>query len=257
MDIMHQTDEKLVQKWEPVLEGIDSDYTRRVTAQLLENQAKSIVEERISEDLSTGATTTGQLGTFQKFAFPLVRRVYPQLLANSLVGVQPMQGPVSQVFYLGNDRVYGDDVQTIYSKFNLTYKGLYNSTIGSTSGDAGSNDGTFDGATGVGLDGDQAASGFDVSNVLDQGAASSLAGNGAPSGTMGGQIAAFPNSSALMAWQLSAGERLTGTGIPEMTFHIEQEAVVANTRKMSGNSLTFFLRSFSLRSTVSLLKTFA
>ena len=71
MDIMHQTDEKLVQKWEPVLEGVDSEYTRRVTAQLLENQAKSIVEERISENLSTGATTTGQLGTFQKFAFPL------------------------------------------------------------------------------------------------------------------------------------------------------------------------------------------
>jgi hypothetical protein len=35
-----------------------------------------------------------------------------------------------------------------------------------------------------------------------------------------------------MGYQLSAGERLTGTGIPEMTFHIEQEAVVANTRKM-------------------------
>jgi len=231
MDIMHQTDEKLVQKWEPVLEGIDSDYTRRVTAQLLENQAKSIVEERISEDLSTGATTTGQLGTFQKFAFPLVRRVYPQLLANSLVGVQPMQGPVSQVFYLGNDRVYGDDVQTVYSKFNLTYKGLYNSTIGSTSGTADGNEGTFDGSTGTGLDGDQAASGFDVSNVLNMDA-TQLSGNGAPSGTMGGQIAAFPQSSALMAWQLSAGERLSGSGIPEMTFHIEQEAVVANTRKM-------------------------
>jgi hypothetical protein len=49
---------------------------------------------------------------------------------------------------------------------------------------------------------------------------------------MGGQIGAWPNSSVLMGWQLSAGERLTGTGIPEMTFHIEQEAVVANTRKM-------------------------
>ena len=231
MDIMHQTDEKLVQKWEPVLEGIDSDYTRRVTAQLLENQAKSIVEERISEDLSTGATTTGQLGTFQKFAFPLVRRVYPQLLANSLVGVQPMQGPVSQVFYLGNDRVYGDDVQTVYSKYNLTYKGLYNSTIGSTSGGPTAAGGTFDGNLGVGLDGDQAASGFDVSNVLAMND-TDLSGNGAPSGTMGGQIAAFPNSSALMAWQLSAGERLSGSGIPEMTFHIEQEAVVANTRKM-------------------------
>ena len=116
MDIMHQTDETLVQKWEPVLEGIDSDYTRRVTAQLLENQAKSIMEERLNESISDGATTTGQLGTFQKFAFPLVRRVYPQLLANSLVGVQPMQGPVSQVFYLGNDRNYGPTKQTVYSK---------------------------------------------------------------------------------------------------------------------------------------------
>jgi len=229
MDIMHRTDEKLVQKWEPVLEGIDNDYTRRVTAQLLENQAKSIVEERISEDISTAATTTGQLGTFQKFAFPLVRRVYPQLLANSLVGVQPMQGPVSQVFYLGNDRAIGDDIQTVYSKFNLTYRGQTASTIGSQR----SGNGTFDGLTGSGLDQDSAAGGFDTSNVLNfSGGATPLQGNGAPSGTMGGQIAAFPNSEALMGYQVSAGERLTGTGIPEMTFHIEQEAVVANTRKM-------------------------
>lgn len=229
MDIMHRTDEKLVQKWEPVLEGIDSDYTRRVTAQLLENQAKSIVEERISEDISPAATTTGQLGTFQKFAFPLVRRVYPQLLANSLVGVQPMQGPVSQVFYLGNDRAIGSDIQTVYSKFNLTYRGQTASTIGSQR----SGNGTFDGLTGSGLDQDGAAGGFDTSNVLNFSAgAGQLQGNGAPSGTMGGQIAAFPNADAIMGYQLSAGERLTGTGIPEMTFHIEQEAVVANTRKM-------------------------
>ena len=231
MDIMHQTDEKLVQKWEPVLEGVDSEYTRRVTAQLLENQAKSIVEERLSESISPGATTTGQLGTFQKFAFPLVRRVYPQLLANSLVGVQPMQGPVSQVFYLGNDRAYGNTTQTVYSKFNLTYRGLYNSTIGSTSGTGGT--GTFDGGTDGGLDGDLAVNGFDVSNVLNfSGGATELEGNGAPSGTMGGKIAAWPNEQAIMGWQVSAGERLAGTGIPEMTFHIEQEAVVANTRKM-------------------------
>ena len=231
MDIMHRTDETLVQKWEPVLEGIDSEYTRRVTAQLLENQAKSIVEERISEDITTATTTTGQLGTFQKFAFPLVRRVYPQLLANSLVGVQPMQGPVSQVFYLGNDRAIGDNVQTVYSKFNLTYRGLTNSTIGSLS--AGSTgQGTFDGGTSNGLDGDDAAAGFDLSNVLRSDDGSDIQGNGAGSGTMGGQIAAWPNASAVMGYQLSAGERLTGTGIPEMTFHIEQEAVVANTRKM-------------------------
>ena len=233
MDIMHQTDDSLVQKWEPVLEGIDSDYTRRVTAQLLENQAKSIVQERLSEDISTGTTTTGQLGTFQKFAFPLVRRVYPKLLANSLVGVQPMQGPVSQVFYLGNDRVANDTVQTIYSKFNLTYRGLTASKIGSDSG-SGAAGGTFDGATNTGLDGDIAGeSGFDLSNVLNTASGSAeIKGNGAPSGTFGGQIAAFPNADAVMGFNVSGGERLSGTGIPEMTFHIEQEAVVANTRKM-------------------------
>ena len=256
MEMMHRTDDTLVQKWEPVLEGIDSDYTRRVTAQLLENQAKSIVQERLSEDISAAATTTGQLGTFQKFAFPLVRRVYPQLLANSLVGVQPMQGPVSQVFYLGNSRARNGganaaDVQTVYSKYNLTYRGLTASSIGSVAaGTAGvgangadpGNLGVFrtdtaNPGTGAGLDGDDAQSGFDVSNVLamggeSDGTLSSLVGAGAPSGTMGGRIGAWPNPTALMGFNISAGERLTGTGIPEMTFHIEQEAVVANTRKM-------------------------
>ena len=225
-----QHDETLVQKWEPVLEGIDNNYTRKVTAQLLENQAKSIVEDKINESLSTGATTTGQLGTFQKFAFPLVRRVYPQLIANNIVGVQPMAGPVSQVFYLGNSRVTGDVVQTMYSKFNLTPRGLFASKIGSTSGAGGT--GTFDGGTGAGLDGDEAANGFDVSNVLNTVDNSSIQGNGAPSGTMGGKLAAFPASSYAYGWNLSAGERLAGTGIPEMTFHVEQEAVEAKTRKM-------------------------
>lgn len=254
MDIMHQTDETLVQKWEPVLEGIGEDYTRRVIAQLLENQAKSIVQEktRLAEDITAATTTTGQLGTFTKFAFPLVRRVYPKLIANSIVGVQPMQGPVSQVFYLGNSRAKNGaaggstDIQTVYSKYNLTYRGLTTSSIGSLSGipgqegllDATQGDpgGTLgaDGVrgTGDGLDGDTAAeNGFDVSNVL-AGSGVTIEGVGAPSGTMGGQIAAWPNPEAVFGYNLSGGERLTGTGIPEMTFHIEQEAVVAQTRKM-------------------------
>jgi len=257
MDIMHQTDETLVQKWEPVLEGVDDDYTRRVTAQLLENQAKSIVEEKLqmNEAITAAATTTGQLGTFQKFAFPLVRRVYPKLIANSLVGVQPMQGPVSQVFYLGNSRAKDGGLgananQTVFSKFNLTYAGNVAQRIGSASGTAAERNvygggtsigqGTFvdeDGeqltTSSAGLDGDLAGNGFDVSNVLaGTSSMDEMFGAGAPSGTMGGQIAAWPNVNFVGGYNLSGGERLTGTGIPEMTFHIEQEAVVANTRKM-------------------------
>ena len=102
---------------------------------LLENQAKAIVSERVDEVVGTDApTTVGKLGTFQKFAFPLVRRVYPQLLANNLVGVQPMQGPVSQIFYLGHDRnrLGGQteaNRETIFSRFNLTYGNLTSSAL--------------------------------------------------------------------------------------------------------------------------------
>jgi hypothetical protein len=96
-------------------------------------------------------------------------------------------------------------------------------------------DGAQFGPKSAGLDGDDADDGFDLSNVLatsPSGALTEMQGAGAPSGTMGGQIAAWPNTNFVGGYNLSGGERLTGTGIPEMTFHIEQEAVVANTRKM-------------------------
>jgi len=226
----------LVEKWEPALEGIQDDYVRRTTAQLLENQAKQIVSERLNEvAVNTGTTTVGQLGTFQKFAFPLVRRVYPELIANKIVGVQPMQGPVSQIFYLGNSRVANTTVETVYSKYKMTYRGLNNEKIGSRLDDSqlegaaagGINNQTMSLALagGSGLDIDIASNNWSTSSVLDISA-------GGTSATFGGKIASFPNPNTIMGWTVSGGERLTGTGIPELQFHIQQQAVVAGTRKM-------------------------
>lgn len=233
MDSMYVHDEQLVQKWEPVLDGIKTDYAKRVTAQLLENQAKAIVEQKMINE-ADAPTSVGNLGTFAKFAFPLIRRVYPDLIASNFVGVQPMQGPVSQVFYLGHSRHHGAGgrSETIYSKFNMTPLGMAASAIGSASGN-GFSVNTFTGTTG-GLDGDLAASGgFDVSNVLAYGVANGFAsGYGWPSSTMGGRLAAFPNANATMGWIVSAGERLSGDQIPELSIHIEQEAVISRTRKM-------------------------
>ena len=78
MDMMEMgASDDLVQKWGPALDGIENDYTKRVTAQLLENQLKSAQQEQIDEAaVGTGTTTVGSLGTFQKFAFPLARRVF-------------------------------------------------------------------------------------------------------------------------------------------------------------------------------------
>ena len=199
-------DSATLAKWAPVLEGIEDSYTQRVTAQLLENQAKAIVSEKLDE----AQTGTQDLGTFQKFAFPLVRRVFPELIANKICGVQPMSGPVSQIFYLGSDRTGAGTTRNIYSKYDLTWGGMETSAIGGLA--ATIDDSTYD-LTNMGISGD---------------------GAGSPSSTYGGQIANFPPAASGSTWgfAMDAGEILTGTGIPDMTFHIEQQPVVARTRKM-------------------------
>ena len=212
---MLEDNSELLTKWEPVLEGIKNDYTKKVTAQLLENQAKSIIAEKNDRiDEADAPTTVGKLGTFQKFAFPLVRRVYPQLIANSIVGVQPMGGPVSQIFYLGADRVAGawGRTETIYNKYRLTYAGMVAS-------------GNFNGPN-VAATGATAANGGQYFSAIFGDA------TGAPSTTMGGQIAMWPDASTILGYAVSAGEALTGDQIPEMNMHIEQQPVVARTRKM-------------------------
>ena len=207
---MLEENPEILTKWEPVLEGINNDYTRKVTAQLLENQAKSILSENADRvDEVAAPTTVGKLGTFQKFAFPLIRRVYPQLIANSIVGVQPMGGPVSQIFYLGHDRHLGETprTETVYSKYRLTYGGNTASSIftgnGHVAGGAGTNFSAILGDT-----------------------------SGAPSTTMGGQIASWPDSQTILGYSVSAGEALSDDEIAEINMHIEQQPVVARTRKM-------------------------
>jgi hypothetical protein len=217
MDIMEMgASDELTAKWGPALDGIENDYTKRVTAQLLENQLKAAQQDRVDEAAVGGGTTTvGALGTFQKFAFPLVRRVFPELIANSLVSVQPMSGPVSQVFYLGSSRAYGADRETLYSKYNLTYRGLTTGRVNPST-------------EGVDVDGDA----FPSSQEFG---VSALSGTFTDGANMASAISKWPNTgpaSGGHGWSVSAGELLTGTGIPEVSLHIEQQAVIARTKKM-------------------------
>jgi len=208
---------KLCDKWAPILEGIEDPYIKESTARLLENQARYLVSE---EAIGTGGTTTGKIGTFQKFAFPMVRRIMPELLAHKLCGVQPMDGPVSQIFYLGHSRVAdGGRVETVYSKYALTYNNRVASALPSISGIHG---GWVD-ASGTSL----AISGLNAAGTGPK----SDARPAILSGSIGGFIAKFPNAATLTQFNISAGERLTTTGIPEINLHIEQQPVVARTRK--------------------------
>ena len=91
---------RLVEKWSKtgLLKGLDES-RREDMATLLENQAAQVLKE-VSD-------VQGELRGFQQIAFPIVRRVFGNLIANDIVSVQPMSLPSGLLFYL--DYTYGTD----------------------------------------------------------------------------------------------------------------------------------------------------
>ena len=72
-----------------------SESKAQTVAQLLENQAVELRNQLINEE-----SVTNQVAGYNKIAFPLVRRVFGQLLATELVAVQPMSLPSGLLFFL-------------------------------------------------------------------------------------------------------------------------------------------------------------
>jgi len=83
---------ELESRWKKtgLLDGIEDRTVRSNTAVLLENQRL----------INESATDTGDVAQFKRISIPLVRRVYPQLIANKIVSVQPLLGPTGLVYYL-------------------------------------------------------------------------------------------------------------------------------------------------------------
>ena len=77
-----------------LLEGLQGQ-KRTVMATTLENTRKYL-----SESASAGATSAGNVATLNRVILPVIRRVMPTVIANELVGVQPMTGPVGQIHTL-------------------------------------------------------------------------------------------------------------------------------------------------------------
>jgi hypothetical protein len=77
-----------------LLEGLKGN-RKSVMDVTLENTRKYI-----NESASTGATSAGNVATLNRVILPVIRRVMPTVIANDLVGVQPMTGPVGQIHTL-------------------------------------------------------------------------------------------------------------------------------------------------------------
>jgi len=121
----------LLEKWNPVLDytsdnvaPIEDDHTRLNTAMLLENQESWCLNEASNlaggggSVFSNGGNNIGQYGNqipnsytqgdtyatgdyrLPKILIPMIRRTFPELITNEIVGVQPMSGPVGLAFAL-------------------------------------------------------------------------------------------------------------------------------------------------------------
>jgi len=90
-----------VSDWLPVLKKCQEVGPGKfgLMAAILENQYKYL-DPKNRNVLFEDATTTGDIADFTRFALPLIRKSYPRLISDNLVGVQPMSQPASLLFYI-------------------------------------------------------------------------------------------------------------------------------------------------------------
>jgi hypothetical protein len=125
MELLHidkSKAESLVEKWAPVLDyssnkvaPISDERVRLNTAMILENQEKWCFEasnQAGGTGSVFGTVNAGQYGgavpnsdtyatgdsRLPKVLIPMLRRTFPELITNEIVGVQPMTGPVGLAF---------------------------------------------------------------------------------------------------------------------------------------------------------------
>jgi len=79
---------------EALMEGLKGS-RRSTMSVILENTRKYL-----KENASAGSTASGNIATLNRVILPVIRRVMPTVIANELVGVQPMTGPVGQIHTL-------------------------------------------------------------------------------------------------------------------------------------------------------------
>jgi hypothetical protein len=70
---------------------------KKVMETVLENTFREL---KLMENATAGATNSSNVATLNKVILPVIRRVMPTVIANEIIGVQPMTGPVAQIHTL-------------------------------------------------------------------------------------------------------------------------------------------------------------
>jgi hypothetical protein len=136
------TDKTITENWEntksALLEGLEGQRKETMGA-ILEN-----TQTYLAEAATAGATGAGNVAALNKVILPVIRRVMPTVIANEIVGVQPMTGPVGQIHTLrvryadsfnstsGTDTTAGEEALSPF-KIAEGYSGAVDDKAASTS----------------------------------------------------------------------------------------------------------------------------
>ena len=206
--------EYLQEKWAPILNheglgGINDAHKRMVTAVLLENQERTIREEK--EFLSEAPTnsTGSSIDNFDPVLISLIRRAMPNLVAYDLAGVQPMNGPTGLIFAMRSRFSTQGGTEALFDEADT---GFSNSGIGSATPYVAGQEANV----GLGITGLQAAG----SNPSNPGLLSPTAQTQGAYGVGQGMDTAFSE------------ELGDGQSFNEMAFSIEKVTVTAKSRAL-------------------------
>jgi len=256
----------LLEKWSPVLDytsdkvsAISNPHTRVNTAILLENQEEWCLREANTSGASNTAgggsafgtpTSINQGGTnggygsgddyaqgdsrLPKILIPMIRRTFPELITNEIVGVQPMSGPVGLAFALrykySNQKINGDYIAAADN--SPTGQGT---SVAAASGASGGNIANADlGGQGKG------ELGHNYLGSSFTGALSDMDGDVLEGGAADEKIGAahwlsagFDDADEGFAATLSAFELDNAADTPTVELSFEKTAVEAGTRRLN------------------------
>jgi hypothetical protein len=129
--------ENLQTKWQAILEHPDlpeikDSYKKAVTSVLLENQERSLREERsalFEAAPSNNISATNGIDKYDPIMIGLVRRAMPNLMAYDICGVQPMTGPTGLIFamrsmYRSERNNTTTRQEALYNEANVGYSGV-------------------------------------------------------------------------------------------------------------------------------------
>ena len=141
--------EQLQEKWQPVLQHPDlpeikDAYKRAVTTVILENQERSMTEDRqFLHEAAPANATGGSVDNWDPVLISLIRRAMPNLIAYDVCGVQPMSGPTGLIFAMKSRYTNQSGTEAFMSQANTNFAS--ENAAGTTSGvDAHAGDDVLD-----------------------------------------------------------------------------------------------------------------